>query len=226
MERQHEFAEKVAVVTDIANPYGRAIAMQLALNGCYVVAGDSSSQADSGIDELKQLGTLADSVEIDLSADSIIRPIAKAGEMYGRIDLLLNTSMASLTAKEQDSKKIFDVSFFALERAIEQSEDWMKSRPKIKIVNLLFVPQEAQNKAVFEAAGKAIVAYSKEINLPETYAINSVFVYSVENKQDTEGGLNELLRKSYLPNPDDCARAMFYLVSAEAKAVNRQTLVL
>ena len=35
----HAFAEKVALITDGSNPVGRAVAMQLALFGSYVIVG-------------------------------------------------------------------------------------------------------------------------------------------------------------------------------------------
>ncbi|MCU9931005.1 SDR family NAD(P)-dependent oxidoreductase, partial [Escherichia coli] len=65
----HAFAEKVALVTDGDNPIGRAVAMQLALQGAYVVVGFSriSESGESALTELQNLGTLANAVEADIT---------------------------------------------------------------------------------------------------------------------------------------------------------------
>ena len=63
----HAFAEKVALISDGANPVGRAVAMQLALQGSYVIVGLSSDEHAGAIEELKNLGTLANAVKVDIS---------------------------------------------------------------------------------------------------------------------------------------------------------------
>ncbi len=65
----HQFAEKVALVTDGENPIGRAVALQLALQGCYVIVGFSNVSEENrrALRELESLGTLANSVETDVS---------------------------------------------------------------------------------------------------------------------------------------------------------------
>ncbi|MDH3528401.1 MAG: hypothetical protein OEQ28_02445, partial [Acidobacteriota bacterium] len=64
MPSTHAFSEKVALITGGTTPIGRAVAMQLALCGAYVVvaypAGDPSV---SDIEVLKALGTLAAAAE-------------------------------------------------------------------------------------------------------------------------------------------------------------------
>ena len=42
----HAFAEKVVLITDGTNSIGRAVAMQLALNGAYVIVGIPGKAAD------------------------------------------------------------------------------------------------------------------------------------------------------------------------------------
>ena len=66
---QHAFSEKVALITDGTNPIGRAVAMQLALFGSYVIVGypQSSDEDKRALEELKSLGTLANAVKADAS---------------------------------------------------------------------------------------------------------------------------------------------------------------
>ena len=65
----HAFAEKVALITDGSNPVGRAVAMQLALFGSYVIVGlpAESKKEEHALNELKSLGTLANAVKADIS---------------------------------------------------------------------------------------------------------------------------------------------------------------
>jgi len=61
----HQFAEKVALISDAASPVGRAVAMQLALQGSYVI-GLFQDEVGS-LDELAELGTLAHGLKADPS---------------------------------------------------------------------------------------------------------------------------------------------------------------
>ena len=89
----HAFAEKVALVTDGTNPVGRAVAMQLALLGSYVIVGLSaeSEEQTNALEELKSLGTLANAVKADISTvEGAKHLVAEVEKMFGRIDLLVN----------------------------------------------------------------------------------------------------------------------------------------
>ena len=90
----HAFAEKVALVTDGENPIGRAVALQLALLGCYVIVGFSKTDENSkrALLELQSLGTLANAVEANTSTVEGAKALAAEVEkMFGRLDLLINT---------------------------------------------------------------------------------------------------------------------------------------
>ena len=61
--------KKLRLVTDAAIPIGRAVALQLALQGSYVITAYSSLKqgATHAVDELRSLGTLAGAVEADVA---------------------------------------------------------------------------------------------------------------------------------------------------------------
>ena len=89
----HAFAEKVALITDGTNPVGRAVAMQLALFGSYVIVGlpAESKEDENALEELKSLGTLANAVKADISTvEGAKRLVSEVEKMFGRIDLLVN----------------------------------------------------------------------------------------------------------------------------------------
>src|SRR5688500_19928257 len=108
----HAFAEKVALITDGENPIGRAVALQLALLGAYVVVGFANSTEENrrAIGELQNLGTLANAVEADVStvegAQKLVREVE---QMFGRIDLLVNCLKSSTDSTfEEMSEAVFD----------------------------------------------------------------------------------------------------------------------
>ncbi len=89
------FAEKVALVSDAGNEIGRAVALQLALQGCYVIAGFSNitEKNKRALTELQSLGTLANAVEADISTVEGAKFLVDESEsLYGRRNLLLYTA--------------------------------------------------------------------------------------------------------------------------------------
>ena len=84
----HAFSEKVAFVSDGASPIGRAVALQLALLGGYVIVGAS---APGAVDELISLGTLAKAVSADVTTSAgAAAAVSEIEASFGRLDLLVN----------------------------------------------------------------------------------------------------------------------------------------
>src|SRR5215213_4903246 len=161
----HAFAEKVALITDGENPVGRAVALQLALQGAYVVVGfaDSTEENRRAIGELQNLGTLASAVETDVSSpEGAQKLVGAVDEMFGRIDLLVNClKYRSDSTFEEVSEAVFDAAlnksakaaFFVTKEAFRL----MKPRPKPKIVNVVSALDtlEAQKNVLLAAAQKS-----------------------------------------------------------------------
>lgn len=232
----HAFAEKVTLITDAASPVGRAVALQLALLGSYVVAGFSAAAAGEetkrALEELKSLGTLADAVETDVSTvEGAKALVAEVGKLYGRLDLLVNTLKfepphASFeetgealwqTTIDANLKSVFFVTQAAL--------PLMSPRPKPAIVNVVtnYEATAAEKNPAFAAAQSAIVGLTKQFSgqLPKNFRVNCV---AVNEKPEEKSDPSELFRTSQNVAADDVARVVVYLLSAEAKALNGQIL--
>ena len=212
----HQFAEKVALITDGTSPVGRAVALQLALNGAYVIVGEpGGSEPDSAIEELKSLGTLAASVVWDAgSADGPRDLVNKAAERFERIDFLINClkyggESAFLETTADDIRELMDREIIGACSIIQAAYPWMKERPRARIVNVLSgvmpVPDDVAN-AILHAAVAAMTG-SMAAALPGNFRVNAV----------TPKG-------SDAAAPDDIARTVLYLLSSEAKAVQGETL--
>lgn len=119
----HGFAEKVALIINGSDGVGRAVAMQLALQGCFVICSydKSSDETKSALNELQLLGTLASSFEFK-DAKTLIDEV---DNLFGRLDLLVNC-----LKKDDDSA-------FQIETITRESFRLMQSRPKGLIVNVI-----------------------------------------------------------------------------------------
>lgn len=230
----HAFAEKVALISDGANPVGRAVAMQLALQGSYVIVGLSSDEHAGAIEELKNLGTLANAVRADISTvEGAKTLVSEVEKMFGRIDLLVNCPKhENDPAFVETNEKAFDdtinanlkSTFFVTQEALRL----MKMRPKPKIVNLVSAidTPETEANVLYAATQNAVVGFTKSLakSLPKNFRVNAV---AVSEKQTSNENLDaELFRAKKGISEDDVARTIVYLLSSEAIGLNGQILTL
>jgi NAD(P)-dependent dehydrogenase (short-subunit alcohol dehydrogenase family) len=227
----HAFAEKVTLITDGANPIGRAVALQLALLGSYVIVGFSgaSVEAKRALEELQSLGTLANAVEADISnVEGARNLVAEVEKLYGRLDLLVNTlkfePQASL--EETDLKiwqKSIDINvksaFFVTQAAVPL----MSPRPKPAIVNVVTNCETDEKSNAFATIQMVINALTRNLSerVPKNFRVNCV---AINEKPEEKLAEFELFKTSPNVAADDVARVVVFLLSAEAKALNGQIL--
>jgi NAD(P)-dependent dehydrogenase (short-subunit alcohol dehydrogenase family) len=197
----HQFSEKVVLITDGTEPVGRAIAMQLALNGAYVLVGVPNGVDDGGlISEMGSLGTLAGGIDFDpAKEDGFNELVEGVKNRFGRLDILVNC-LKNFT----DSDSIEFEGVLPARRSIAAAAGLMSERPGPVIVNVIFEGH------AWSASEEELVSVSSS-ELPAHFRINAV-------KWDGE------LEKYGSVSPDDFARVIFFLVSSEAKAINGQSI--
>jgi shikimate 5-dehydrogenase len=124
----HGFSEKVALIINGSDGIGRAVAMQLALQGCYVICSYTTTSPSQVkvLDELKSLGTLANAFEF-IDAKTLIDEV---DNLFGRIDLLVN-------CVKNDADSLFEI-----ETTTQASLRLMEFRPKGLIVNVVSENQQ------------------------------------------------------------------------------------
>lgn len=229
----HQFAEKVALITDGASEIGRAVALQLALQGCYVIVGfsNASDETKRALLELQNLGTLANSVETDTSTvEGAKRLISEVEKLYGRLDLLINTlKFRSDSTFEEISETVWTqtvdanlkATFFVTQAAV----NLMKARPKPAIVNVVSICEANEKNPAFSATQKSIISLTESLakQLAPKFRVNAVAVG--ERKRETFENLDtELFRPPSGIAADDAARAVLFLLSSEAVGLNGQIL--
>lgn len=227
----HAFAEKVVLITDGTNPIGRAVALQLALLGSFVVAGfhNASEESRRALEELKSLGTLANAVEADASTvEGAKNLVAEAERLYGRIDLLINTLKFEppLAYAETDEKlwqTTIDVNLKSVFFVTQAALPLMSPRPKPSIVNVVTDCAGNEKNPAFAAAQAAVVGLTGQLarQLPENFRVNCV---AAGGKPEAETAETELFKTSSNVAADDVARVVVYLLSSEARALNGQIL--
>lgn len=224
------FAEKVAVVTNGASGIGRAVALQLALQGAYVVVSfsEESEENSRAMQSLREIGTLAQAVEADVSTiDGIKKLFSSVEEMYGRLDLLVNCSSANIeTSFENLTESIFQKTIDAnLKSALFCSQlalSLMRGRPSPSIVNVAFDTEEGSTH--FIAAKDGLIGLTKSLSQElktKKIRVNCVVIDSSLKEKSSLDNSNQMFVSSPF---DDAARAVVYLLSSEAKAVNGQTV--
>jgi NAD(P)-dependent dehydrogenase (short-subunit alcohol dehydrogenase family) len=233
---QHAFSEKVSLVTNASNPFGRAVAMQLALYGSFVIAGYPPVDGDeSALQELKSLGTLANAVKTDVSkVDEAGKLILAVERQFGRLDLLVNCpgkrpGSTFWTTDGEDFDRIVGSNLKSAFFVTREATRLMESRPKPRIVNILSAcdSEEATADIAFSSSNAAIVGLTKSLSgtLPGNFRINAVSVSEQERAPTDAQGLDkDLFRAQCSVDPDDVARTVLFLLSSEAKGINGQVL--
>lgn len=229
----HAFAEKVALVSDGSSRIGRAAALQLALQGCFVIAGfPPGSDSKDALLELKSLGTLADAVEADISRpegaklllDSVIN-------LYGRLDLLvncvkLNDNSTFRETTPESFHGLMDANFGAVFFVTQYCVELMAERPKARIVNVVSAcdTPETIGNAAFAASQAAVIETTRSLaeNLPGSFRVNCVKVS--EKARTGDAGQSGLFAVDKGVPADDVARVILYLLSGEAVGLNGQIL--
>jgi gluconate 5-dehydrogenase len=227
----HAFAEKVALVTDGTSPIGRAVAMQLALQGSYVIVGarETPDRRSDLLDELLSLGTLANAVQTDIATAAGVKTLVNAVDSaFGRLDLLVNClkSMPDSTFEESGESEFDSIvgsNFKAAYLVTNACMPLMRDRPKPRIVNVLS-QTASSNAPLFEATQAALIGFTRSLaaTLPQYFRVNAVT--SIESANARAGYDPELFPLENSASADDTARAVLYLLSPEAVGVNGQVL--
>lgn len=237
---QHAFSEKVALVTDGSNPIGRAVAMQLALYGSYVIVGFSKTTDEDkrALGELKNLGTLANAFEYDFtSVEGAKNLVAEVENLFGRLDLLINCvkfwgDSEFENTTEDDFDKTINLGLKAAFFTNQEAMRLMNPRPKPKIVNVFSAVDtvEAKKNVAFAAASKAMIGMTKSLaeTLPSKFRVNAVAISEKDKKQSHFDKFSksdsDLFRAKKGIEADDVARTVLYLLSSEAVGVNGQII--
>lgn len=230
----HQFSEKVALISDGTSAVGRAVALQLALQGSFVIVAfpESSAESTRAVQGLIELGTLAKAVNADVSTLAGIHDlVAEVDQAFGRLDLLVNClkykpESSFEDSTESDFSHTIDKNLRSAYFLTQAAMRLMNDRPKPKIVNIISAGDSAGTggDALFMASQSAITAMTRSLasSMPSNFRINCVAVSDRERgKPDLD---EDLFRQETTIPADDVARTVLYLLSSESIGLNGEVL--
>jgi len=156
---------RVAIVTGAANGIGRAVAAQLAMNGCRVALLDKS---------IGSLGPQDGSMccEVDVTSDGQVRQVFQSvNKELGRIDILVNSVGGSLHAKsieaieDSDWNATFELNLRSVFNCTRVAIPEMKKHGWGRIVNISAVAGRTYTffgGADFTAAKAALIGFTRQ----------------------------------------------------------------
>lgn len=225
------FAERVALVVSGGaglTGVGRAVAMQLALEGAFVIVTHAPDdvEAESVTKSLRELGTLAHAVAADVRREADIEQAFKTvDELYNRLDLLVFVADAGeasgVASFDNATSEIIDDCLGGGLRAAmlcaRGAARLMRGRPSAGVVNVV---RARGTSAIDEAICAGVIGLTESLasELMPRVRVNCVRIG--ENARDAG---SDLMRMSLAH--DEVARACLYLLSPEAKYITGQTLL-
>jgi 3-oxoacyl-[acyl-carrier protein] reductase len=215
------FAERVALVTNGGRGVGRAVALQLALEGAYVIVNYTQGDEEGKyiVNELRDIGTLAHAVGGNMSRSIDVRRVfALVDETYGRLDILVNSAGASdlhvpfAELTEEIWDEALNLSLKATFLCSQAAAHLMSKRPSPAIVNVASeTGLTGQGSGAHTVAAHAgIVGLTKALahQLAPRIRVNCV----------AQSAISQVAL-------DDMARSCIYLLSSDAASITGQTLV-
>lgn len=229
------FAERVALVVGGAHGVGRAIALQLAFEGVYVIVNyrAEDSEGKNVLEELREMGTLAHAFPADTSrASGVASLFNSVDETFGRLDLLVNVAQQSAEPVSLDdlTEELWDERFNRDLKSVllctQAAVPFLRQRPTPAIVNIAATGQKGGVHAVAAQAAISGLTKALAVELAPRIRVNGVAVGETSRGRthldSTLHASGEAV--SFSVPADETARAAVYLLSPAARFITGQIL--
>lgn len=236
---------KVALVTGASSGLGQAMAIALAQAGADVICHASQSgKCAETVAEIEKLGRKSGEVFGDL-ADKTSSPrfFAKAVEMYGKVDILINNAgtirrALAIDYSEQDWETVLEVNLSSIFRLSQIAAQSMIENGGGKIVNIasllsfqggLTVPAYTASKSGVAGLTKAFANEWAKHNInvnaiaPGYFATNNTKALQADENRNRQ--ILERIPAGRWGNPADLAGAVVFLSSSASDYLQGHILV-
>ena len=237
-----ELHKKVAIVTGASRGIVAEIARTLARAGAQVVVNYASNRviAEQIVTEIESSGGKAIAVQADVSKRDQVKALFDAAiAQFGKVDILINNAGVIVYKRIQDTSddefdNAFDINvkgvFFMLREAATRLENGGRIVNLSSSVTRLMLPTYGVYSASKAAVEQMTRVFAKEIGA-RGITVNSVSPGPTNTELFSEGKTEEIIQRlasmaalGRIGEPEDIAKVVLLLVSAEASWVTGQNL--
>ncbi|MFD2682863.1 3-oxoacyl-[acyl-carrier-protein] reductase [Bacillus seohaeanensis] len=234
---------KVALVTGASRGIGRAIALDLAKQGCNVVVNYAGSEAKANevVDEIKALGRDAISIQCNVGdSDSVQSMVKETVSHFGSLDILVNNAGITkdnllMRMKENEWDDVININLkgvFLCTKAV--TRQMMKQRSG-RIINISSIVGVSGNpgQANYVAAKSGVIGLTKTTAkelAPRGITVNAIapgFISTDMTDELSNEIKNEMLKQiplNTLGDPQDIAKVVAFIASDDARYITGQTI--
>ena len=240
---------KVAIVTGGAHGIGKAYALGLAKAGASIVIADLDEKAAENVAQIiEDSGGKALSVHTDVSSkESTLEMAKKAGDRFGRIDILINNAamfaqvnmsrVGFMDIKEAEWDRMMAINIKGPWLCSQAVFPYMKEQLSGKIINISsstifgspkrahYVASKAALLGLTRTIAREVGEYGININ---TVCPGSTVTDDLDDPEENQrriqgGGGNRALKR--LEDPEDLVGTIVFLSSNESDFITGQTIV-
>lgn len=238
-----KLAGKVAIVTGASRGIGKAIALDLAKQGAKIVVNYAGSvdRANQVVEEIKQLGQAAISIQADVSdSEAVANMVKETIDTFGTIDILVNNAGITkdnllMRMKESEWDDVINTNLkgvFLCTKAV--TRPMMKQR-KGKIINITSIVGVIGNpgQANYVAAKAGVIGFTKttakelaQRNITVNAIAPGFITTDMTDKlpSDIKEAMLGQIPLGAFGNPEDISNAVIFLASDDSNYITGQTL--
>jgi 3-oxoacyl-[acyl-carrier protein] reductase len=238
-----EFKNRVALVTGASRGIGRAVAIELARRGAFVVVNYAQNQsaAEKVLEEIRALGGGAYLCQFDVSDFSLVQDIiARVEQDFGGLHILVNNAGITrdglvMRMKEEDWDEVIRIDLKGVFNCTRAALKSMIKQRYGRIVNVTSVVGEMGNsgQANYSAAKAGIIGFTKAVAKEvgsRGITVNAVSPGFIET--DMTYNLPKDLKDRYIEEiplgrfgtPEDVAKVVAFLVSDDASYITGEVI--
>lgn len=235
--------EKTVVVTGASRGIGRAIALDLAKNGCNVVVNYSGNEAKANevVDEIKSLGRNAIAVKADVSNSEEVQNMMKeAVAAFSSIDILVNNAGITkdnllMRMKENEWDDVININLKGVFNCTKAVTRQMMKQRSGRIINVSSIVGVSGNpgQANYVAAKAGVIGLTKSSAkelASRNITVNAIapgFISTDMTDKLSKEVQDEMLKQIPLArfgDPSDISSVVTFLASEGSRYMTGQTL--
>ncbi|MFJ9203938.1 3-oxoacyl-[acyl-carrier-protein] reductase [Bacillus velezensis] len=235
--------EKTAVVTGASRGIGRAIALDLAKNGCNVVVNYSGNEAKANevVDEIKSLGRNAIAVKADVSNSEEVQNMMKeAVAAFSSIDILVNNAGITkdnllMRMRENEWDDVININLKGVFNCTKAVTRQMMKQRSGRIINVSSIVGVSGNpgQANYVAAKAGVIGLTKSSAkelASRNITVNAIapgFISTDMTDKLSKEVQDEMLKQIPLArfgDPSDISSVVTFLASEGSRYMTGQTL--